>query len=115
MFLAGLSGSSEYIFVVVQLLSHVQFFSTPCTVARQAPLSFTISWSWLRLMSTELMMPSKHLILCCPFPACLQSFPASGSFLMSQFFASGGQSVGGYMLLLLLLSRFSRVRLCVTP
>ena len=45
-------------------------------------------------MSIVLVMPSNHLILCCPFSSCLQSFPASGSFLMSQFFASGGQSIG---------------------
>ena len=38
-------------------------------------------------------MPSNHLILCHPLSSCLQSFPASGSFLMSQFFASGGQSL----------------------
>ena len=37
---------------------------------------------------------SNHLILCCPFSSCLQSFPASGSFPMSQFFASGDQSIG---------------------
>ena len=40
------------------------------------------------------MMPSNHLILCCPFSSCPQSFPASGSFPMSQLFASGGQSIG---------------------
>ena len=39
-------------------------------------------------------MPSNHLILCHPLSSCLQSFPKSGSFQMSQFFASGGQSVG---------------------
>ena len=43
-------------------------------------------------MSIELMMFSKHLILCRPFSSCLQSFPASGSFQMSQFFVSGGAS-----------------------
>ena len=102
-------------------------------------MSFTISWSLLKFMSTELVMLSNHLILCCPlyllpsiFPSirvfssestliwkdpdacsnscpsswwchptilssvvpfsCLLSFPASGSFPMSQLFASGGQS-----------------------
>ena len=39
-------------------------------------------------------MPSNHLILCLPFSSCPQSFPASGSFPMSQLFASGGQSIG---------------------
>ena len=44
-------------------------------------------------MSIESVMPSNHLILCHPL-LCLQSFPASGSFLMSQLFASGDQSIG---------------------
>ena len=47
------------------MLSHVQFFVTPWTAAHQASLPFTISWSLLKLMSTELMMPSNHLTLCC--------------------------------------------------
>ena len=51
----------------VQWLSHVHVFATPWTVVRQASLSFTISWSLLKLMSIELMMPSNHLILCRPF------------------------------------------------
>ena len=50
--------------LVVQLLSRVRFFATPWTAAHQASLSFTISWSLLKLMSTELVMPSNHLILC---------------------------------------------------
>ena len=48
--------------IVVQLLSHVWLFSTPCTTAHQAYLSFTISQSLLKLMSIELVMPSNHLI-----------------------------------------------------
>ena len=48
----------------VQLLSRVQLFATPWTAAHQASLSFTISKSLLKLMSSELMMPSNHLILC---------------------------------------------------
>ena len=51
------------IYVVVQLLSHVRPFVTPWTAARQASLSFTISQSLLKLMSTESVMPSNHLIL----------------------------------------------------
>ena len=39
-------------------------------------------------------MPSNHLILCCPFSSCLQSFPASGSFPVSQLFVSGSQRIG---------------------
>ena len=52
--------------VVVQLLSRVQLFVTPWTAAHQASLSFTISWSLLKLMSIESVRPSNHLILCCP-------------------------------------------------
>ena len=42
----------------------------------------------------HLVMPSNRLILCCPFFSCLQTFPESGSLPMSQFFISGGQSIG---------------------
>ena len=45
-------------------------------------------------MSMESVMPSNELILCRPFSFCLQSFPASGSFPVSQLFTSGGQSIG---------------------
>ena len=51
------------------------------------------SQSLLKLISIESVIPSNHLILCHPL-SCPQSFPASGSFPMSQFFTSGGQSVG---------------------
>jgi len=81
------------VFIVVQLLSHVWLFVTPWTAACQASLSFTISWSLHKLMSTESVMPSYNLILCHPFSSHLQSFPASGSFPMSQFFTSGGQNI----------------------
>ena len=60
----------------------------------QASLSSTVSQSLLKLMSIELVTPPNHLILCHPFSSCPQSFPISGSFPMSQFFASGGQSIG---------------------
>ena len=50
----------------VQLLSCVQFFETPWTAAHQASLSITNSWSPPKPMSTELVMPSNHLILCYP-------------------------------------------------
>ena len=53
-------------FSSVQSLSHVLLFVTPWTAARQASLSITSSWSLLKLMSIESMMPSNHLILCCP-------------------------------------------------
>ena len=57
-------------------------------------LSITNSRSLPKLMSIESVMPSNYLILCRPFFSGLQSFPASGSFLMSHFFTSGGQSIG---------------------
>ena len=50
----------------VQSLSCVQLFATPRTAARQASLSITNSWSLLKLMSIESVMPSNHLILCHP-------------------------------------------------
>ena len=49
-----------------QLLSCVRLFAAPRTTARQASLSITSSWSLLKLMSVESVMPSNHLILCCP-------------------------------------------------
>ena len=50
----------------VQLLSHVQLFATPWTAARQASLSITNSQRLLKLMSIKSVVPSNHLILCCP-------------------------------------------------
>ena len=78
----------------LQSLSRVQLFETPWTAARQDSLSITNSQSLLKLMS---------LCRCChpsisasviPFSSHLQSFPASGSFQMSWFLASGGQNIG---------------------
>ena len=80
--------------LLVQLLSCVWHFVAPWTTARQASLSFTISWSLLRLMSIEVMMPFNHLILCHPLLLLPSIFPASGSFPMSQLFGSSGQSIG---------------------
>ena len=85
---------SSSLVVVVQLLSHVWVFVTPWTAAHQLPLSSTISCSLLKFISIELVMLYTHLILCYPLLLCLQSFPASGSFPMSQLFTSGGQSIG---------------------
>ena len=72
--------------VVTELLSHVQLFVTPWTAACQASLSFTISQSLLKIMLIESIQLR--------FSSHLQSFPASVSFLMSQLFASGDQSIG---------------------
>ena len=67
--------------------------ATPWTAACQASLSIINSWSLLKLMSIQSVMPSNHLILCRPLYLCLQSFLESGSFPISQLFASGGQSI----------------------
>ena len=69
-------------------------FVTPWTIPQQASLSFTTSRNLLKLMSIEWVMPSSHLILCCPFAFCLQFSLVSVSFQMSQLFSSGGQSIG---------------------
>ena len=53
-------------FSSVQSLSHIRLFATPWIAARQASLSITIPQSSLKLTSIELVMPSSHLILCCP-------------------------------------------------
>ena len=60
----------------------------PWIAARQASLSLTISRSLFKLMSIESVLPPNHLVLCCPLTSCLKFFPASGTFLMSHFFAS---------------------------
>ena len=65
-----------FVFCVVQSLSHVQLFATPWTAAHQASLSFTISWSLLKFMSIELVMPSNHLILCLPLLLLPPIFPS---------------------------------------
>ena len=57
---------SQLLFFVVPSLSCVRLFATPWTAACQASLSFTVSWSLLKLTSTESVMPSNRLILCCP-------------------------------------------------
>ena len=73
--------------------SRFQLFVTPWTAACQVSLSFTISQSLLKVMSIKLVMSSNHLILCHPLSSCPQSFPSRPS-PVSQFFASGGQSIG---------------------
>ena len=69
-----------HIAIVVQLLSRVQLFATSCTAACQAFLSTTNSWSLLKLMFIELVMPSNHLILCRPLLLLPSIFPSIGVF-----------------------------------
>ena len=73
-------------------LSHVQLFVTPWIAVCQASQSITNFWSLLKFMSIELLMITISSSVV-PFSSHLQSFPASGSFLVSQFFASGGQII----------------------
>ena len=80
-------------FSSVLLLSHVQLFATPWTAACQTSLSISNSRSLLKLMSIESVMPSNHLILCCPLFLPPSVFPASGAFPVSPFFPPGGQSI----------------------
>ena len=93
-------------FSSVQSLSRAWLFGTPWIAACQASLSITNSQSLLKLMPIKSVMPSSHLILCLPFlllppvPPRIRVFSNESALLM---------------LLLLLLSRFSRVRLCATP
>ena len=63
-------------FSSVQLLSHVQLFATPWAAVHQASLSFTISQSFLKLMSIESVMPFNHFILCRPLPLLPSNFPS---------------------------------------
>ena len=63
-------------FSSVQSLSHVWLFETPWTAACQASLSITNSQNLLKLMSIELVMPSNHLILCCPLLLLPSIFPS---------------------------------------
>ena len=62
-------------FSSVQLLSHVHLVATPWTAAHQASLSITNAQSLLRLMPIESVMPSNHLILCCPLLLLPSVFP----------------------------------------
>ena len=78
---------------VVQLLSCVWLFATPWTATHQASLCLSISWSMLKVMSIELVVPftiSSSITLFFR----LQSPPASGSFPMNWLYASGDQSIG---------------------
>ena len=62
--------------IVFQLLSHVWLFATPRTTAQKVSLVFTISLSFIKLMSIESVMPSNRLILCCPLLLLPSIFPS---------------------------------------
>ena len=86
-------GKKRREFSSVQFLSHARLFATPWTAACKASLSITNSQSLLKRSRSQwshVTIPASVV----PFSSCLQSFPAAGSFPMSQFFASGGQNLG---------------------
>ena len=89
--LLQLLSSSVLVKSSVQSLSQIWLFATPWTAALQASLSITNSWSLLKLMSGWCHPTISSSVV--PFSSCLQSFPESGSFQMSQLFASGSQSI----------------------
>ena len=74
------SAQPGLLLLLLSCFSRVQLFVTPWTAALQASLSSTISWSLLRLMSTESVMRSNHLILCHPFLLLPSIFPRIGVF-----------------------------------
>ena len=89
--------SVVYPVVMYQFSSVSQSCSTLCNPmnpAGQASLSITNSQSSPKPMSIELVMPSNHLILCCPLLLLPSIFPSIRVFSMSQLFTSGGQSIG---------------------
>ena len=91
-FTSRISQSLSYAHISsVQMLSRVWLFATPWTVAHQASLSITNSWSLPKLISIESVMPSNHLILCLPLRFLPSIFPSIRVFSMSQLFTSGGQ------------------------
>ena len=75
----------------VQLLSHVRLFATTWTAALQTSLSITNSWSLLKLMSIETVMPFNHLLLCCPLLLLPSIFPSIRVFSNGRLFVLGGQ------------------------
>ena len=90
------SGKMEasHLVVFVQSLSPVWFFATSWTATHQASLFFTISWACSNSLPLSQWCHPAILSSVIHFCSCLQSFPASGSFPMSQLFSSSGQGIG---------------------
>ena len=78
----------------VQWFRCVWLFVTPLTAAHHASLSITNSRGLLKLKCIELVMPSNHLILCCPLLLPSSIFPSIRAFSTSQLFPSGSKSIG---------------------
>ena len=81
-------------FSSVQSLNHVRLFVTPWNAARQASLSITNPRAYSNSCPSSWWCHPTISSSVIPFSSCPQSFPASGSFTMSQFFPLGGQSIG---------------------
>ena len=88
--LAGVDSSSQFSSLAQWCLT----LCDPMDAACQASLSITNSQSLPKLMPIMVVMPSSHLILCCPLVLPPSTFPSIGSFPVSQFFASGSQRFG---------------------
>ena len=86
--------ASPSLVVVVQSRSHIQLFATSWTAAGQTSLSFTISRSFLKPMSIELVMPSNHPVLCHPLLPLPSIFPSISVFSNELALCSGGLSIG---------------------
>ena len=78
----------------VQSLSHIWFFATPWTAAWQASLSIINSWSLLKLIFIELVMPSNHFVLCCPLLLPPSIFPSIRVFSNKSVLRISGQNIG---------------------
>ena len=96
--MSNLYFSSLSTFSSVQLLSRVWLFVISWTAARQASLSITNSWVYSNSCPLSQWCHPTISSSVVPFSSHLQSFLASGSFPMSQFFASGGQTIGAWAL-----------------
>ena len=91
---ADSSTSATWLEVIVQSLTCFRLFVTPWTAACQAFLSFTSSGACSKSCPLSRWCHPTISSSVLPFSSCLQSFPASGAFLMSQFFTSGGHRPG---------------------
>ena len=84
----------RFSFSSVQLLRHVRLFVTPWTAARQASLSTINSQGLLKLVPIELVIPSNHLICCCPLLLPSSIFPSIRVFSNESVLCIGGQRIG---------------------
>ena len=94
-------------FSSVQSFSHVRLFVTPWTATHQASLSITNSWSSLKPMSIESVMPSNHPILCYPLLLLPSIFPQHQGLFQSQFFTSGDQKYWSFNFSISLSNKYS--------